>query len=82
MYWTAKERIHRAEIDGGSAETFLSVMLLEPRGIAIDTVGRKIYWTDRGREKIQRANMDGTAIEDLVAGWHEDCSHRGTRWQP
>ena len=28
----------------------------------------KVYWTDRALDKIQRANLDGTAIEDLVTG--------------
>ena len=28
----------------------------------------KMYWTDRGTDKIQRANLDGTRIEDLITG--------------
>ena len=28
----------------------------------------KMYWTDAGTNKIQRANLDGTRIEDLVIG--------------
>ena len=28
----------------------------------------KIYWTDWGAGKIQRANLDGTGVEDLVSG--------------
>ncbi|MEE8459844.1 MAG: hypothetical protein V3S08_08215 [Phycisphaerales bacterium] len=26
-----------------------------------------MYWADKGTLKIQRANLDGTVIEDLVA---------------
>ena len=26
----------------------------------------KMYWTDAGTDKIQRANLDGTQVEDLV----------------
>ena len=26
-----------------------------------------MYWSDRGTRKIQRANLDGSAVEDLVA---------------
>ena len=37
-----------------------------PYGIALDVVGGKMYWTDIGRDKIQRANLDGSHIEDLV----------------
>lgn len=38
-----------------------------PEGIAIDPVNDKLYWTDSGTGKVQRANLDGTNIEDLVA---------------
>ena len=27
-----------------------------------------MYWTDRGSDKIQRANLDGSGVEDLVTG--------------
>ena len=27
-----------------------------------------MYWTDRGTDKIQRANLDGTGVDDLVVG--------------
>ena len=27
---------------------------------------RKMYWTDRGTDKIQRSNLDGSGVEDLV----------------
>ena len=37
-----------------------------PEGIAVDGVGGKIYWTDFNAGKIQRANLDGTGVEDLV----------------
>ena len=31
-----------------------------------DAGASKIYWTDAGTGKIQRANLDGTSVEDLV----------------
>ena len=40
--------------------------LLEPRGIALDVSGGKMYWTDGITEKIQRSNLDGSGVEDLV----------------
>ena len=27
-----------------------------------------MYWTDAGTDKIQRANLDGTGVQDLVTG--------------
>ena len=31
----------------------------------------KIYWTDRVNKKIQRANLDGTRIEDIINGLND-----------
>ena len=38
--------------------------------IALDIVGDKIYWTDIATDKIQRANLDGAGVEDLLSGIH------------
>lgn len=40
--------------------------IISPNGIAIDKSAGKMYWTDQLSSKIQRANLDGTNIEDLV----------------
>jgi hypothetical protein len=40
--------------------------IISPSGIAIDKNNNKMYWTDPGNGKIQRANLDGSNIEDLV----------------
>jgi hypothetical protein len=37
-----------------------------PWGIALDVAGGKMCWTDAGNSKIQRANLDGTGVEDLI----------------
>ena len=37
-----------------------------PLGIAVDADGEKIYWIDYYTDKIQRANLDGTDVEDIV----------------
>ena len=39
--------------------------LEKPFGIALDVMAGKIYWADVGAD-IQRANLDGTDVEDLV----------------
>ena len=38
----------------------------QPQGIAVDAVRGKIYWADCDADKIQRANLDGTDVEDIV----------------
>ena len=39
-----------------------------PLALALDAAGGKLYWTDNGTDRIQRSNLDGTEIEDLVTG--------------
>ena len=72
MYWINVERkakggkIQRANLDGSNFETIVTG-LRGPHSIALDMMGRKIYWTADGN-KIQRANLDGGNIEDIVPG--------------
>ena len=68
-------KVQRANLDGSNIETLVSELEAPGRlmAIALDVDGGKIYWTnnDRGdilpRAKIQRANLDGSNIETLVA---------------
>ena len=56
VYWTdatkprGPQTIRRANIDKNpvKVETVISEGLAQPDGIAVDWVGRKIYWTDIG----------------------------------
>jgi hypothetical protein len=79
MYWTdsTEDKIQRAnlEIPVGEdpstrtdIETLVSSVegLISPAGIALDVPAGKMYWTDFTTNKIQRADLDGDNIEDLV----------------
>ncbi len=77
MYWvdSGTEKIQRSNLDGSGVENLVTTGLGTPRGIALDVAGGKMYWTDSGREmyrmesgteKIQRSNLDGSGVEDLV----------------
>ena len=81
MYWTDynANKIQRANLDGSSVEDLVTRTqgLNTPGDIALDVVGGKMYWTHRdwnptAREhtngKIQRANLDGSNVEDIVTG--------------
>ena len=35
-------------------------------GLAVDAVGRKIYWTDTGINRIEVANLDGSMRKVLI----------------
>jgi sugar lactone lactonase YvrE len=47
-------------------EDLITTGLSAPWGIALDTTGGKMYWTDAESSKIQRATLDGTSVEDLI----------------
>ena len=80
MYWTARAtirhgpKIQRANLDGTQVEDLLTLTsergLVSSVGLALDLDAGKMYWTDRGttrnRARIQRANLDGTQVEDLL----------------
>ncbi|MDP6634470.1 MAG: PEP-CTERM sorting domain-containing protein [Phycisphaerae bacterium] len=70
VYWTDKSTniIYRGDRDGYGPHTALVTGLGEARGLGLDVVGGKMYWADAGLGKIQRANLDGSDIEDLVTG--------------
>jgi DNA-binding beta-propeller fold protein YncE len=65
-YWTTGRGIQRGALGNGAPETIIPVTLGVPNGIAIDPVSGKMYWGDTGTRKIQRSNLDGSNIEDLV----------------
>ena len=76
VYWTdtATNKIQRANLDGSNVEDLVTVGLSHPLGMALDVAGGKMYWTNTsywpgpwpGLDKIQRANLDGSNMEDLV----------------
>ena len=67
MYGIGDNKIRRADLDGSNIEDLVSISFA-PWGIAIDGVGKKMYWTDRDRLRIERADLDGSSAEVLVAG--------------
>lgn len=72
IYWTDKIRgeIRRLNLVGGRPEEVLSMAqgLNEPYGLALDPVHSKMYWADPGTQKIQRANLDGSNMHDVITG--------------
>ena len=65
VYWTEKTgesggTINSANLNG-SGVTELASILAVPMGIAVDTAGSKLYWTN-SRGRIQSANLDGSRI--------------------
>lgn len=60
-------RILRSDLDGANPETLIQFAVnVDLDDIAVDPLAGKMYWTDQLTNKVQRANLDGSNIEDLV----------------
>ena len=65
--WVA-EGTYKPDASISVVEDLVTTGLSMPFGIALDVAGGKMYWTDYGTDKVQRANMDGSNVEDLLTG--------------
>ena len=67
VYWTdvsqeAINRVTMATSSSGSSpvvEVVVSTGLISPDGLAVDWIGRKLYWTDSGIKRIEVSDLDG-----------------------
>ena len=63
---TTQDKIFRALPDGTSTADVIVYNLDTVEGLAVDEVGRKLYWTDAGRKSLEVAELDGTFRKVLV----------------
>lgn len=47
-------------------QVIVSTSMELPAGLAVDWVGRKLYWTEAGLDRIEVANLDGSMRSVLV----------------
>ena len=71
VYWTEKTgesggTINSANLNGTDVTELTSIRAV-PMGIAVDTAGSKLYWTN-SRGRIQSANLDGSGITNVLPG--------------
>ena len=69
VYWTEKTgesggTINSANLNGSDVKKLASILAV-PMGIAVDTAGSKLYWTN-SRGRIQSANLDGSGITNVL----------------
>jgi len=57
--------LFRASVNGGEREPIIRHDSLGLEGIAIDWVGRKLYWLDRHAKHLDVAELDGTNRKTL-----------------
>lgn len=69
VYWTdttVTRSIQRANFDGMGFQHLVTHGIRLPLDVKLDPPAGKMYWSDSDTGKIQRANLDGTHVEDLV----------------
>jgi len=49
------------------AEYIVSVEIDSPDGIAVDWVGRNLYWTDKGTDRIEVSRLNGSSRHILIS---------------
>ena len=75
IYWTGMGVpadddgfIKRSDLDGKNVVTIVPAGgTYTPKQLKIDEQHQKLYWSDREGMRVMRANLDGSAIETLVA---------------
>ena len=71
VYWTEKTGASAGTISGANADgtqfKTLAKIKAVPMGIAVDTAGKKLYWTN-SRGRVQSANLNGSSIRNVVDG--------------
>ena len=71
VYWTyryGQVYIRRADLDGANVEDLITrTERAEPTAIDLDVSGGKMYWRVGRTGKIQRANLDGSSVKEIVS---------------
>jgi len=68
VYWTdvTLKLVARAFPNGSSVDVIAHNNVETPDGLAVDYVGRNLYWTDQGTSKIEVARLDGSFRRSLI----------------
>ena len=76
VYWAAENpsgsggTINSANLDGTGVTELASIFAV-PMGIAVDTAGSKLYWTNSSG-RIQSANLNGSSIKNVISSGLEN----------
>ena len=69
VFWsdTNENIIYRANMITGISEPVVQFGLFGSNGLAVDSIGHKLYWTDAGKKRIEVANLDGSQRKVLIS---------------
>lgn len=68
MFWSemgGEARIERAGMDGSDRRVLIKDDLRWPVGLAVDSLGQRIYWTDEKLKCIGSSTFDGGDVKVL-----------------
>lgn len=89
IYWTTMGKVSaddgsimRSDLDGKNVKTIVPAGgTFTPKQLKLDTVHRKLYWSDREGMRVMRSNMDGSQLETLVITGASDAERKdASRW--
>ena len=68
IYWTdvTLKLLARAFPNGSSVEVIAHTDVVTPDGLAVDYIGRILYWADTGTSKLEVARLDGSFRKSLI----------------
>lgn len=68
VFWSdsASDKIQSADLMGEKITNIITSGLSTVDGLAVDSTGRKLYYTDTGRNRIEVAELDGKHRKVLV----------------
>lgn len=70
VYWTDSSKISRSFLNGSSQEIIIDTYSYTRYGLAVDSVGRNLYWTDYGARAgagmLEVSKLDGSHRMALV----------------
>ena len=62
-------KLQRMNLDGSNFQPNFITGLASPGQVAVDGIGGKLYWTEKG--KLRRADLNGENIQDVITGLGE-----------
>ena len=72
LYWTEfgdgapYGKVSRANYDGSQRETLISIFNAIIKGLIVDIENNEMFWTDCGFNKIQKSDLNGNHIIDII----------------
>jgi len=71
VFWTdladQNQAIRSAKLDGSNETDVVTTDIDHPDGLAVDWVGRNIFWTDSGTDRIEISRLDGSSRRVLIS---------------